>query len=1105
MFKQEKTKMKIFTLLVLILLLPIQLFSQKEGYNWYFGNNAAITFNKTDACVAPPCSKADSKINTWEGCATISDKDGNLLFYTDGMNVWNRFHQIMPNGTGLAGHQSSTCSAVAIPKPNDSTKSIYYIFTADESPFFNPPNVGINYSVVDMTMCGDSGDVVQKNVFLYAPSTEKIAAVKHCNNQDFYIVTHEYGNNRFRTYRVTENGVIRTPIYSRVGMDHGGNLLAYMGQIKVAPDSRHIAVAIRNQYAFQIFDFDNSTGAITNPVTLTLSPLQLTYGIEFSQDGSKFYGSANTTNPYRESYIYQWDLSAGNNTEIDNSKVRIAYDPLSSESFYAMQIGPNGKIYVAGDSKNYLGVVRYPNLKGTACYYEFAGLPLTKGFSQLGLPTFVSNYFAAPVTISGAKNCICEGESITFTLNKIANSEYKWEAPGGFTLNTEDTTITFNDPLPGTYKVTTYVFGCKTTIDTFDLTIVPYPVTDITTDRPPVICKGEWITMTTPYDENYDYEWTTVYDRKNSIRDNPPVSKWYYLTVTNECGCVTRDSIFIEVREKPSVEITSEGDFPICEGDTITLIANPSETVSYHWTRDGEEIPDSSNQRYYATRSGFYQVEITTEVGCTAKDTITLVFKETPNVVITSNKESYCDGEVAELSIVPDVESNSYLWSNGATTPTIQATESGTYSVVVTNESLCTQYVEKTITFYPNPTAEILPEGDTIVICNGTSVELTADKKFSSYLWSTGETSDTITVNQEGAYSLFATDSNGCSVSANKYIKFRSANFSNITSLVFDSVCIADNNVKQFELRNATNNDFSIDTIYLRDNNENFKILSKKSNIALSPDEAYTLEIEFSPKEINVFTDSVIIEVIDPCPGRFAMSLKGTTKPTFLVWLPDTITFIGNNNFCIPLMAKAVAKNSNMESSDYSIEISFNNNVFIPKDLNYEYSENKIKVTILVNDVVISADEQTLEMICGTVMLPEAIKSQVNIEDFTSDKFDLCWTGLESTLEVQNICVFPFRGVKLQLASSIHVNPNPIYSSNSNSFSLTLNAEEEGTFKMDIYSIEGKKLWENSVLNTKKSNQFVFYINTDIFNNGLYQIVLQTPSGAINNPLVIIK
>ncbi len=138
-------------------------------------------------------------------------------------------------------------------------------------------------------------------------------------------------------------------------------------------------------------------------------------------------------------------------------------------------------------------------------------------------------------------------------------------------------------------------------------------------------------------------------------------------------------------------------------------------------------------------------------------------------------------------------------------------------------------------------------------------------------------------------------------------------------------------------------------------------------------------------------------------------------------------------------------------------------------------------------------------------MLPAEIKSKVNVEEFSADKFDLCWTGIESTIETQDVCVFPFRGIRLKIANSIQINPNPIYASNTGSFSIILNAEEEGAFKLDIYSLEGKKIWENSVLNTKTSNQFVFQINTNIFNNGFYQIVLQSPSGSDNNPLVIIK
>src|SRR5437868_1964390 len=121
--------MKIYRFLVFMFLGIVfnspQTFAQKESYNWYFGANAGITFN-TD----PPTALTNGAINTTEGCSSISDDKGNLLFYTDGMTVWNKNHQVMDNGSGLNGDNRSTQSAVVIKLPE--SNSLYYIFTASE-------------------------------------------------------------------------------------------------------------------------------------------------------------------------------------------------------------------------------------------------------------------------------------------------------------------------------------------------------------------------------------------------------------------------------------------------------------------------------------------------------------------------------------------------------------------------------------------------------------------------------------------------------------------------------------------------------------------------------------------------------------------------------------------------------------------------------------------------------------------------------------------------------------------------------------------------------------------------------------------------------------
>ncbi|MDZ7848684.1 MAG: hypothetical protein U5L96_19195 [Owenweeksia sp.] len=114
------------TLLILFgLLLTGLLAAQHQADHWYFGQYAAMAFNN-----GQPAALSDSKMYAPEGCATISHpKTGQLLFYTSGEKVWNRQHEVMPNGTGLHGFISSIQSAVIVPAPCDSNQ--YYIFTAD--------------------------------------------------------------------------------------------------------------------------------------------------------------------------------------------------------------------------------------------------------------------------------------------------------------------------------------------------------------------------------------------------------------------------------------------------------------------------------------------------------------------------------------------------------------------------------------------------------------------------------------------------------------------------------------------------------------------------------------------------------------------------------------------------------------------------------------------------------------------------------------------------------------------------------------------------------------------------------------------------------------
>jgi hypothetical protein len=125
-------------LLLFVLCLPLLGLAQKEGNIWYFGQNAGLDFNS-----GSPVALTDGMLNSIEGCASICDANGDLLFYTDGMTVYNKNHGVMPNGTGLLGNSSSTQSAIIVKKPM--SNNLYYIFTVDG---ISGNAGGLNYSVV---------------------------------------------------------------------------------------------------------------------------------------------------------------------------------------------------------------------------------------------------------------------------------------------------------------------------------------------------------------------------------------------------------------------------------------------------------------------------------------------------------------------------------------------------------------------------------------------------------------------------------------------------------------------------------------------------------------------------------------------------------------------------------------------------------------------------------------------------------------------------------------------------------------------------------------------------------------------------------------------
>ena len=363
----------------------------KRANHWYFGWNAGLDFSN-DTVVAV----TDGAYNNYEATATISDTAGNLLFYTDAETIWNRNHQIMQNGDYIGGCWSSTQGALIVPEPEND--SIYYIFTTDCAEY----NLvrGLRYSIVNMNLDSGRGAIVQKDILLHTPVAEKIAGIHHANGKDVWVVTHEWNSDKFFAYLVTGQGVDTVPVISSIGSVHSGGTQNgnSNGYMKFSPNGKNLVSIISPYSLVELFDFNDTTALVSNPLILSYGGNMLTYGASFSPDNTKLYVSypCDLQVVTIGGKLYQFNLLAGSPSDIIASKTLIYSS--TNYHFFAMQIGIDGKIYLSEDEiqlndGGILGVINNPNRLGFYCNFVQNGMFLSGKRGRLGLPNFVESYF----------------------------------------------------------------------------------------------------------------------------------------------------------------------------------------------------------------------------------------------------------------------------------------------------------------------------------------------------------------------------------------------------------------------------------------------------------------------------------------------------------------------------------------------------------------------------------------------------------------------------------------------------------------------------------------------------------------------------------------
>ena len=325
----------------------------------------------------------------------------------------------------------------------------------------------------------------------------------------------------------------------------------------------------------------------------------------------------------------------------------------------------------------------------------------------------------------GEDKLICQGTSLEINLNPPANGKFVWDdgIEGAYRkLNSS-----------GSYTLGFYTPENCVVKDTIEVVVIPAPVLSI--EDSISICEGSTYTVVLA-DIDMKYNW---YDGDTSSTKVFNQAGIYSVSASNE-ACTVQDSIQIDIINKPQINLPDSLSF--CTGDSIRLSVQPQQSASYFWNT-GEQTPD-----IVVKNSGTYILEANIK-NCTSSDTVLVQEFFRPEIslqpIITA-----CQGDTIALNvnINPD---QTILWSNGNTTNSTLISESGTYTVQISNKS-CIASDTSEVTFFEKPIANLAEQ---LHGCEGKILQLELSvKPMEEIIWYDG-TKDTLKqFDKSGLYSL---------------------------------------------------------------------------------------------------------------------------------------------------------------------------------------------------------------------------------------------------------------------------------------------------------------------------------------------------------------
>lgn len=719
-----------------------------------------------------------SSINSYgEANASVCNEQGQLLFYTNGSQVWDRNNNLMPNGNGLINDpllpplsglpsddyvSSSSQGTIIIPWPEQEGK--YYVFSM--TAFETGQHIGrLYYSVIDMNLNAGMGDVdpTAKGILVGTGFTEHMRGVvgDRCN---VWLLVIDNAQQKLKAYSISSNGIdTNTPVTSSL---LPLNYYSKIGQMDVSPDRTKLAIA---RAGVCLYDFDPATGTAIGKIEL-LYMANIAYNVCFSAGSSKLYTSYI---PFfgQALVCYQFDLDAPDSLAIVNSRYTMP------QAVTVYKRAPDGKIYSNGTVNSYAakGVVHHPDLPGSACQFEMLELAGSCG-NNGGFPGFPNVVPVIPhdtfyIQQELSAGCFASNTVIT-ALDDSTGWDYLW--------NTGDLGASLEVSEPGTYWVSYRTPPCNFHTDTFQVGFPNGVLPMIHVDTACIgVSNGGAYASTYPDDTvHYTYTWLSSTDTLSVTDSLLSVPSGNYTVLIHTAHCDTSLNFSVPVVDY-RVNFTLS-DTLLCQGG-ILHFQNTSDThfdelVWYFGDEDSSMAV--TPPEYLYEHPGSYEILLTGR-GLICKDTArqSIVVDSFFSTAFQIDQSEICVGDGIIFQLVDADTTFTGLhwdWGDGSYMTAIYENRfyhafdhPGVWPVRVTlNARVCpdTSFID-TVRVYALP--EVNLGGDSILCLDGHAVVLRnyADTplEIHQYLWNTGDTTADLRVLQPGSYSLrVTTEPLGC-------------------------------------------------------------------------------------------------------------------------------------------------------------------------------------------------------------------------------------------------------------------------------------------------------------------------------------------------------